>query len=210
MEAGHLEAAEKDFEAVLARPKTIEHVNARYNLGLLRSRQLRWADAERDLTTVLADDPGYTKAARERGLARMKLEDFRGALEDFLLVLREEPKSPTANYNAALCLLTTDRATSPSATWSGPFRQPRKAMKRRRRVASSEGAGAPGKGTMSLQDILRPVLDAPDARAVAFLDPQGQEIASLGERDLLETLAAYHSVWSAELARAAAGAASAR
>jgi hypothetical protein len=58
---------------------------------------------------------------------------------------------------------------------------------------------------MSLQDVLRPVLDAPDARAVAFLDPQGQEIASLGDRDLLETLAAYHSVWSAELARAAAG-----
>lgn len=109
MEAGHLELAEKDFEAVLARPKTAEHVNARYNLGLLRGRQIRWADAERELTTVLADDPGYTKAARERGLARMKQEDFRGALEDFLLVLREEPKDSVANYNAALCLLTTDR-----------------------------------------------------------------------------------------------------
>jgi tetratricopeptide (TPR) repeat protein len=109
MEAGRLEDAEKDFESVLARPKSAEHVNARFNLGLLRARQLRWADAERELTTVLADDAGYVKAARERGLARMKLEDFRGALEDFLLVLREDPKDPVANYQAALCLLTTDR-----------------------------------------------------------------------------------------------------
>jgi len=109
MEAGRLEDAEKDFAEILARPKGTEHVNARFNLGLLRARQLRWADAERELTTVLADDAGYTKAARERGLARMKLEDFHGALEDFLLVLREDAKDPVANYNAALCLLTTDR-----------------------------------------------------------------------------------------------------
>ena len=79
------------------------------HLGLLRARQLRWADADRELTTVLADDPGYVDAARERGLARMKLEDFRGALEDFLLYLRENGNDPVANYNAALCLLTTDR-----------------------------------------------------------------------------------------------------
>jgi len=58
---------------------------------------------------------------------------------------------------------------------------------------------------MSLRDVLLPVLDAPDARAVAFLDPQGQEIAAVGDRTLLETLGAYHSVWSTELARAAAG-----
>lgn len=109
MEGGRLEEAEADFQAVLAQPKAAEHVNARFNLGLLRARQLRWADAERELTTVLADDPAYTKAARERGLVRMKQEDFGGALEDFLLVLREEPKDPVSNYNAALCLLTTDR-----------------------------------------------------------------------------------------------------
>jgi tetratricopeptide (TPR) repeat protein len=109
MEAGRFEEAEADLQAVLAQPKSAEHVNARFNLGLLRARQLRWADAERELTTVLADDAGYTKAARERGVVRMKQEDFRGALEDFLLVLREEPKDPVANYNAALCLLTTDR-----------------------------------------------------------------------------------------------------
>jgi hypothetical protein len=58
---------------------------------------------------------------------------------------------------------------------------------------------------MSLTDALRPVLDAPEARAVAFLDPQGEEVASVGDRTLLETFGAYQSVWSVELARAAAG-----
>ncbi|MBK8598975.1 MAG: hypothetical protein IPN83_26105 [Holophagales bacterium] len=57
---------------------------------------------------------------------------------------------------------------------------------------------------MSFDDVLRPVLAAPDARAVAFLDPQGQEVASLGDRGLLETFGAYHSVWTTELGRAAA------
>ena len=109
MEAGQYAEAEKCFLEVFTRPQTAEHTNARFNLGLLRSKQGRWADADRELTTVLADDPTYLKAARERGLARMKLEDFHGALEDFLLVLREDPKDPVANYNAALCLLTTDR-----------------------------------------------------------------------------------------------------
>lgn len=109
MEAGRFAEAEKDFETVLAHSKSAEHVTARFNLGKLRARQLRWADAERELTTVLADDAGNLRASRERGLVRMKLEDFRGALEDFLLVLREDPKDPVSNYNAALCLLTSGR-----------------------------------------------------------------------------------------------------
>jgi tetratricopeptide (TPR) repeat protein len=109
MESGNLEAAEKDFESILTRPKSAEQLNARFNLGLIRARQLRWADAERELTTVLADDPTYQKAVRERGLVRMKQDEFLSALEDFLLFLREDPKDPVANYNAALCLLTTDR-----------------------------------------------------------------------------------------------------
>ena len=57
---------------------------------------------------------------------------------------------------------------------------------------------------MSFDDVLRPVLDVPDAQAVAFLDPQGQEVASVGDRELLETFGAYHSVWTTELGRAAA------
>ena len=58
---------------------------------------------------------------------------------------------------------------------------------------------------MSFADVLSPVLGAPEARAVAFLDPQGEEIACVGDRSLLEALGAYQSVWTAELARAAMG-----
>lgn len=58
---------------------------------------------------------------------------------------------------------------------------------------------------MSFTDDLQPVLGAPGARAVAFLDPQGEEVACVGDRSLLEVLGAYQSVWTAELARAAMG-----
>ena len=58
---------------------------------------------------------------------------------------------------------------------------------------------------MSFEDVLRPVLAAPGAQAVAFLDPQGEAIASLGDHALLETIGAYQSVWTTELARAAMG-----
>lgn len=58
---------------------------------------------------------------------------------------------------------------------------------------------------MNLRDVLLPVLEAPGALAAAFLDPQGQEIASAGDGALLEALGAFHSVWMVELERAAAG-----
>ena len=44
---------------------------------------------------------------------------------------------------------------------------------------------------MSFTDDLQPVLGAPAARAVAFLDPQGEEVACVGDRSLLEVLGAY-------------------
>lgn len=57
---------------------------------------------------------------------------------------------------------------------------------------------------MSFEDVLKPVLAAPDALAVAFLDPQGEEVASVGDRVLLEAIGAYQSVWTTDLERAAA------
>lgn len=58
---------------------------------------------------------------------------------------------------------------------------------------------------MSFTEVLNPVLGAPEARAAAFLDPQGEEIACVGDRTLLEVLGAYQSVWMSDLARAAMG-----
>ena len=55
---------------------------------------------------------------------------------------------------------------------------------------------------MSFDEVLSRFLEAPGAVAAAFLDPQGQAIAQAGAGDALELLAAYQSVWLAEMARA--------
>lgn len=109
MDEGKLDEAGKDFEAVLDGSAPAEKVNARFNLGLLATKQKRWDDAERHFSLVLIDDSKYLRAFRERGLVRMAREDFRGALEDLLRFLKDDPTDPIANYNAALCLLTTGR-----------------------------------------------------------------------------------------------------
>jgi Flp pilus assembly protein TadD len=104
MEAGRFADAETDFQEVLDGPATPEKANAHYNLG-----REAWRDAEREFSLALADVPDNDRAFRERGLARMKLDDFKGALEDFLTVLKNEPRDPVANYQAAVCLLSSGR-----------------------------------------------------------------------------------------------------
>jgi tetratricopeptide (TPR) repeat protein len=109
LEIGKLEEAESDFRMLAETPASREKLNARFNLGLLEMKRERWAEAEKNFSLVLNEDPLYTKAFRERGLARMKEGDHKSALKDFLEVLKDEPKDPVSNYQAALCLLTTDR-----------------------------------------------------------------------------------------------------
>lgn len=109
MEMGRLDEAEADFEAVLDGNVAAEKVNAHLNLGILHGKRSRWVDAERELSLAVADAPQNSRALRERGLVRVRLDDFKGALEDFLSVLKEDRKDPVANYQAALCLLTADR-----------------------------------------------------------------------------------------------------
>ncbi len=109
MEAGRLDEAEKDFRAVLDGPASPEKPNARLNMGLVFGRRGKWPEAEQQFTLAIADAPGNLKAFRERGVARLNMEDFSGALEDFLKVLKDEPRDAVSNYNAALCLLTQGR-----------------------------------------------------------------------------------------------------
>jgi tetratricopeptide (TPR) repeat protein len=107
MESGRFSEAEADFQAVLDGPPSPEKVNAHYNLGLLYSRREAWREAEREFSLTLADAPENDRAFRARGLARVKLDDFKGALEDFLTVLKSDPRDPVANYQAAVCLLAS-------------------------------------------------------------------------------------------------------
>lgn len=106
---GNLDLAEKDFNAVLDKAPNSGVKDARFNRGLLASKRERWADAERDFSLVVADDAFNTRAFKERGLVRLRLENFSGALEDFLRVLKDDPKDVVANYNAALCLIASSR-----------------------------------------------------------------------------------------------------
>jgi len=98
-----------DFQAVLDGAPTPEKINAHYNLGLLYEKQGKTRDAEREYSLTIADSPDNTQAFRSRGLARMKLGQSAGALEDFLVVLKDEPRDAVANYQAAICLLASDR-----------------------------------------------------------------------------------------------------
>lgn len=56
---------------------------------------------------------------------------------------------------------------------------------------------------MSFDEVLAPFLDVPGAVCAAFLDPQGEAIASAGDASWLETIGAFHSVWLGELSRIA-------
>ncbi len=109
LQAGKWDGAEADFQAVLDGPPTPEKINAHYNLGLLNEKRRQYRDAEREFSLAISDSPDNVPAFRSRGLVRMKLEQTSGALEDFLVVLKSDQKDPVANYQAAICLLGSDR-----------------------------------------------------------------------------------------------------
>ena len=104
----------------------------------------------------------------------MKLEQNTGAFEDFLVVLKDEPKDAVANYQAAICLLATDRRDLA-----------RKFMQRAADAAPNSDEGhkarrwldnepAPARrDAVSLETILSSLVESPGTLGVAFLDPQG-------------------------------------
>jgi tetratricopeptide (TPR) repeat protein len=109
LEMNRLDDAERDFLAVLDIAPSSERANAYFNLGLLYKKKSQWIDAERQLSLAIADNPRMIQAIRERGLVRVRLENFRDGLEDFLSVLKEDSQDVASNYNAALCLLAVGR-----------------------------------------------------------------------------------------------------
>ncbi len=109
LEMNRLDDAERDFQAVLDTAPSSERANAYFNLGLLYRKKSQWIDAERQLSLAIADSPGMIRAVRERGLVRVRLENFHDGLDDFLTVLKEDSRDVGANYNAALCLLAVGR-----------------------------------------------------------------------------------------------------
>jgi len=148
MEMGRYDDAEKEFRTVLDSPTSREKENARLNLGLLRARQHRWEEAEAQFTAIVSEDPKFLRAYRERGIVRVRRDDFRGGLEDLIRFLKQEPKDGEANYSAALCLLAQGRRDLATrymlrVVESAPESEE---AKKARRFLDGEGAAAPGPG----------------------------------------------------------------
>jgi tetratricopeptide (TPR) repeat protein len=146
MEMGRLDDAEKEFRAVLDSPDSRDKSNARLNLGLLRGRQQRWSEAEAEFTSILADDPKFLRASRERGIVRVRKDDFRGGLDDLLRYLKVEPRDPEVNYSVALCLLAQGRRDLATkymkrVVEAAPDGEE---AKKARRFLEGEGPGGPG------------------------------------------------------------------
>lgn len=108
LEQGSLDAAETEFRMVVDAGAGSERKNAYFNLGLVHKKRGQTAEAEKLFTLCLTDDGKMLRARRERGLLRMKRDDFDGAGDDLISVLKVEPNDAVAAYNAALCLLASD------------------------------------------------------------------------------------------------------
>ena len=146
MEMGRLDEAERDFQAVLDGPPSTDRLNAYMNLGLLYEKKQQWVDAERQFNLALSEDATLLRAKRERGITRVKLENFRDALDDLLTVLKEDPRDVAANYNAALCLIAAGRRDlalkyMERAALAGPETED---GRRAKRFLGSEQAGPEG------------------------------------------------------------------
>ena len=57
---------------------------------------------------------------------------------------------------------------------------------------------------LSFEEILSPLLEAPGAIAAAFVDAQGQSIATVGDALALEVIGAFQPVWTSGVAGIAA------
>ena len=146
MEMGRYPEAETEFRLVLDAPASRDKANARLNLGLLRARQQRWEEAEAEFTAILVDDPKFLRAYRERGIVRVRRDDFRGGLEDLIRFIKVEPKDGEANYSAALCLLAQGRRDLATKYMKRVIEiaPDGEEAKKARRFLESEGSGGPG------------------------------------------------------------------
>jgi roadblock/LC7 domain-containing protein len=59
--------------------------------------------------------------------------------------------------------------------------------------------------TVTFIELMEPLLSIPGVLAAAFFDPQGQVIIHVGNRNEVEVLGAYQSVWLSTLARSISG-----
>ena len=105
------------------------------------------------------------------------------ALEDFLAVLKNEPKDPVANYQAAMCLSGATAGTSRAIHAAHGGCRARDGRGPQGEALARRTSPGPRRETMSLETILTGLLESPGALGAAFLDPQGEVIARAGDEE---------------------------
>ncbi len=78
-----------------------------WNIGLVYFSQKQFTFADNMFTSAIATDRKYTDAYKDRAQARMKLENYDGALADYTLFLQLAPQDPQRPQIEALIALLT-------------------------------------------------------------------------------------------------------
>jgi tetratricopeptide (TPR) repeat protein len=107
LQAGQLEAAERDFRQVIALdPKSAA---AYINLGVVYMREKRWDDALVELGKAQSLSPTEPGIPLNIGLAYYRTNDFSSAIGPFTEALRLSPQSLQARYLLGLCYFFTNK-----------------------------------------------------------------------------------------------------
>jgi tetratricopeptide (TPR) repeat protein len=105
-EASHYLEAEEDFKWADSSTLQEDRLEIAINRGRLRLRQKDFDRAESEFTLAMSLDHQSLPAVMGRGVARESKGDMAAAAEDYLEVLRLEPKNAQANLRLGLVLVT--------------------------------------------------------------------------------------------------------
>jgi len=114
MEAGNLDAAERDFRDVLSAEPN--NVGAHGNLAVVLMRRKDWKAALAELRTAERLAPKMFGIRLNIGLAYFRQGDYAAAISPFESVLRDQPDSSQARYLLGLCYFFKERYAEAART----------------------------------------------------------------------------------------------
>ncbi|MFO0773678.1 MAG: tetratricopeptide repeat protein [Nitrospiraceae bacterium] len=104
---GDVDAALEEFKQVVqVRPTSIP---ARLHLATALMAKRRWKDAQKELTTILAQDKQVAAAHHNLGAVRYSQGDVKGAIEAYRAALAVAPDSVETHYNLGVVLRLAGR-----------------------------------------------------------------------------------------------------
>jgi len=106
LELGRYDDAEGDFQVAENSPELEDRIDAAINRGRLKQRQRDFAAAEQAFSVALSRDPKSTAALIGRGIARESRGELEPAAQDYLEVIRLEPRNAEAHLRLGLALVT--------------------------------------------------------------------------------------------------------